>query len=207
MNGRSAVVIKRFQSLLFMLFASACLALSAGAASAAPHGDRDGVESHYGDRSDLVLPVTGTFAPSANPGPMSSLGSGVLAGTFNIQRFERESLQVVAIGTLVGTLTNGNRVRTVVKVPVTLPLALTPQVAGSGTVTLPLGPVSVDAAGLTINLNASSVSITHPGSLPETLLNDLTTSINDLVTGAAQLTVTIINGLVALLNQIPGQIV
>jgi len=69
MNGLSAVVIKRFQSLLLCRLQARVW------------------------RSPLGLH------------PLFSLGSGVLAGTFTVQRFERENLQVVAIGTLVGTLT------------------------------------------------------------------------------------------------------
>ena len=189
----SAAVIKRFQFLLFVLFASACLMLPTGTASAAPHKDRD----------SLALPVTGTFAPSVTPGPLSSLGSGAVTGDFSVQRFERRDLQVMAVGTLVGTLKDsaGNVVRTVVKADVALPLTLTAQAVGTATVTLPLGPGSVDASGLAINLNATSVTILDPPLL-QTLLNDLATLINDLVTGAAQLTVAIVNGLVALLNQI-----
>jgi len=196
-HGNSAVVIKRFQSLLFALFAGACLAFSTGTASAAPH-----------HKASLALPVTGSFAPSVTPGPLSSLGSGTFAGTFNLQRFERRDLQVAAIGTLVGTLTNstGIVVRTVVKADVALPLTLIAQATGTATVTLPLGPASVDASGLTINVNATSVTILDPPLL-QTLLNDLATLLTDLVTGAADLTVAIINGLVALLNQILGLLV
>ena len=57
-HGLSAIVI-RLQSLLFFLFVSACLALSAGIASAAPHGNHDGKGSSGG----LGFPITGTFAP------------------------------------------------------------------------------------------------------------------------------------------------
>jgi hypothetical protein len=64
-HGLSAVVI-RLQFLLFVLFVSACLALSAGTASAAPP---DGKSPSGG----LRLPVTGTFAPCITPGALSSL--------------------------------------------------------------------------------------------------------------------------------------
>jgi len=201
-HGLSAIFIKRLQSLLFVVFASACLALSAGTASADTDGGHDGHKDRPGS---LGLPVTGTFAPSVTAGPLSSLGSGTFAGTFNVQRFARQNLQVVAIGTLVGTFT-GSQVRTVVKSDVALPLTLTAQAVGTGTVTLPLGPASVDAGGVVINVNATSVTILDPPLLT-TLLNDLATLITDLVTGVANITTTTINGLVSLLNQILGLLV
>ncbi len=201
--GISAIFI-RLQLLLFAVVASACLTLSVAPAFAAPDDNRDS-KHHLGS---LALPVTGSFAPSVTPGPLSLLGSGTFTGTFNVQRFGRQNLQVVAIGTLTATLSDagGGQARTLVKADVALPLTLTAQATGTGTVTLPLGPASVDASGLSLNVGATSVTILDPPLL-ETLLNDLATLINDLVNGVADLTTTTVTGLVSLLNQILGLLV
>ena len=74
-------------------------------------------------KSALAVPVSGSFAPSTTSGTLTSLGSGTFAGTFNIQRFVNQGGNLTAVGTLIGTLTNGaGQTQSVVLPNVTAPV-------------------------------------------------------------------------------------
>ncbi len=49
--------------------------------------------------SGLTIPLTGTFTDTLG-------GTGHFVGTFNVQRFAVDNNQIVAVGTVTGTLTN-----------------------------------------------------------------------------------------------------
>jgi len=127
-------------------------------------------------------------------------GAGdVFAGTFTLQRFSTNAAgQLVAIGTIAGTVTNAGQVigsgLQTVEVPVTVNSAAnTAAVAGQavscGILHLDLGPLSLNLLGLQINLSRVVLDITAvPGA--GNLLGNLLCSVANLLnnpTGLAQL--------------------
>jgi hypothetical protein len=93
------------------------------------------------------IPITGTFTDAAG-------GTGHFLGTFNPQSFGIQQGGLVAIGTLVGTMTDstGALLGTVaagnVALPVTAPSGATCQILN-----LTLGPLHLNLLGLVVNLN------------------------------------------------------
>ncbi len=145
-------------------------------------------------KSALAIPVSGTVAPSANGGPLSSIGTGTLTGTFNIQNFQVINGVVNAVGTLVATLTGaGGQITSLVLNNVAIPLA---SPAGSCQIlSLTLGPLHLDLLGLVVDLNQINLNITAvPGA--GNLLGNLLCSVAGLLDNPS--------GLANLLNQILG---
>src|SRR5262245_43169145 len=135
----------------------------------------------------LTQPVTGTIAN----------GGGTFAGTLNITQFAAQNGQVVAIGTLTGTLTNaaGQVIGTVTDVPVTLPVA---PCAASQILHLALGPLDLNLLGLMVHLNEVVLDISaQPGS--GNLLGNLLSAVAHLLDSNASTT-----ALANLLNHILG---
>ena len=132
------------------------------------------------------IPVTGTFP--ASPG-------GTFAGTLNISRFAVQNGQLVALGTLSGTVTSaGTVLGTVTNVPVTLP------VAASGTcqiLHLTLGPLDLNLLGLRVQLSQVVLDITAQQG--GGLLGDLLCAVANLLNGGGPL-----SAIANLLNQILG---
>ena len=150
--------------------------------------------------NSLPVPVSGTFAPSATSGPLSSLGSGNFAGTYYIQNFVNQNGNLVAVGTLVGTLTNAtgqiqnlvvNNVSTVITDPT----------SSCSILDLVLGPLHLDLLGLVVDLNQVHLTITAQqgsGNLLGNLLCAVANLLNGTGTGGA------LGGLATTLNQILG---
>ena len=149
-------------------------------------------------KSALAVPVTGSFAPSTTSGPLTSLGTGTFTGTFNIQQFANQNGNLVAIGTLVGTLTNA--AGTVTTIVINNVTATVTAASGSCTIlSLTLGPLHLDLLGLVIDLNQINLTITaQPG--PGNLLGNLLCDIANLLNSNGGLLTSITN----LLNQILG---
>jgi hypothetical protein len=148
-------------------------------------------------KSALAVPVTGTFAPSTTSGTLSSLGTGTLTGTFNVQQFANQNGNLVAVGTLVGTLTNTlGQVTNVVLNNVT---ATVTNARGSCQIlSLTLGPLHLDLLGLVIDLNQVNLNITAvPGA--GNLLGNLLCDVANLLNQGGLLT-----DITNLLNQIVG---
>jgi hypothetical protein len=148
-------------------------------------------------KSALAIPVTGSFAPSSTSGTLSSLGTGSFAGTFNIQQFANQNGNLVAVGTLVGTLTNAaGQVTTVVLNNVTA--AVTAANGSCSILSLTLGPLHLDLLGLVIDLNQVNLNITAvPGA--GNLLGNLLCDVANLLNQGGALT-----QITNLLNQILG---
>jgi hypothetical protein len=136
-------------------------------------------------RSGITTPVTGTTATG-----------GALTGTLNITRFAVQNGQLVAIGTLTGTITDaaGNTVGTVTQA-VALPVAAT---ATCPILHLTLGPLDLNLLGLMVHLNQVVLNI-DAQSGPGNLLGNLLCAVAHLLDGTGPAT-----GLAALLNQIVG---
>jgi hypothetical protein len=180
MHKRSTMAI------LAALLLSTCMAFSQNPNSGNPHG-----------QGSLAVPVAGQFSPSGTTGPLSSLGSGTMAGTFNVQKFAVQNdaqgkPQLVAIGNLIATLTPtagaattaaaapaASGPTTVVMNNVAVPLAAT------GTcpiLTLTLGPLHLDLLGLVVDIpnpiNLNIVAQSGPGNLLGNLLCAVTNLLN-----------------------------
>jgi hypothetical protein len=87
------------------------------------------------------VPVTGTTSKG-----------GKFTGTFNIKQFSVVNNQIVAIGTLTGTIQNGigNVIGTILK---TISLLVTFHGATCDILHLELGPLDLDLLGLIVHLN------------------------------------------------------
>jgi hypothetical protein len=137
-------------------------------------------------RAGLSVPVTGT-AP----------GGGTFVGTMDIQRFAAQGNDIVAVGTLSGTVQNaagavlGNIARTVA-LPVDRALAL----ASCDILHLELGPLDLDLLGLVVHLDRVVLDITAEAGAGN-LLGNLLCSVANLLNGGGPL-----SSIVTLLNRI-----
>ena len=150
--------------------------------------------------SGLSVPVTGTA--TAVDGTLQTL-----TGTFTIQRFARAQEQIVAVGTLVGTLTSetpGSTARTFVT---QLAMPLDNNTATASDVTalatcdilhLVLGPLDLNLLGLVVHLDQVVLDITAVTGAGN-LLGNLLCAITGLLDGVGPLA-----NIVALLNQLLG---
>jgi hypothetical protein len=139
--------------------------------------------------ANVAVPITGTI-PSL---------TGTFNGTFNLQRFATQNGQIVAIGTLTGTLTNalGTVIGTVTNAPVTLPIGN----ASTGScqiLDLVLGPLDLNLLGLVVHLDTVHLNITAQQG-PGNLLGNLLCAVAHLLDGNAAP-----NALTNLLNHILG---
>lgn len=131
------------------------------------------------------IPVVGSFA-----------GGGIFEGTLDIVRFARNGSQVVAIGSLTGTLTDaaGNTVGSVSGIQIQLPVS---QIIGSCSILhLELGPLDLDLLGLVVHLDQVVLDISAQAA-PGNLLGNLLCAITHILDGPAPLF-----AVIGLLNQI-----
>jgi hypothetical protein len=136
----------------------------------------------------LAVPVTGT----------TSAAGTAFSGTLNIQRFARQNGSLVAIGTVVGTLTDAAGVVTNVVQAVAVPVNTDATTASCEILHLVLGPLDLNLLGLTVHLDQVVLDITAvPGA--GNLLGNLLCAIAGLLNGTSPLT-----GLVTLLNNLLG---
>ena len=138
----------------------------------------------------LPIPVSGTFTDALG-------GVGNFVGTFDLQRFAVQNGQIVAVGTLTGTLTDsaGTILGTVVRtISILLDAAATQ--ASCDILHLELGPLDLDLLGLVVHLNRIVLDIeAQPG--PGNLLGNLLCAVANLLNGGGPL-----SSIVNLLNQI-----
>jgi hypothetical protein len=144
--------------------------------------------------SGLTIPLTGTFTDALG-------GTGHFVGTFSVQRFAQDNNQIVAVGTLTGTLTDsvgavlGSIVRTI-----SLILNSAATQASCEILHLELGPLDLNLLGLVVHLDKVVLDITAvPGA--GNLLGNLLCAIANLLNAGGALA-QIIN----LLNQILAQL-
>jgi hypothetical protein len=125
------------------------------------------------------VPVTGTTTAGADP-------SQTLAGTLTIQRFARQNGSLVAVGTVVATVTDTTKndaVSTLVT-PVTLSVNRSTTTATCEILHLVLGPLNLTLLGLDIQLNEVVLDITAvPGA--GNLLGNLLCAVGGVLDGAA----------------------
>jgi hypothetical protein len=153
----------------------------------------------------LVFATAGTAAPAAAAPSATAVpipivgtlpGGGAFNGTFNLQQIANQNGQLVAIGTLSGTLTDalGNVIGTIQDVLVTLPL----QVTGTCQVLhLDIGPIDLNLLGLNVHLSEVVLDITATAG-PGNLLGNLVCAVAHLLDNPSATLGAITN----LLNQI-----
>jgi hypothetical protein len=144
----------------------------------------------HGTPNLTAIPVTGTIQSIA----------GTFNGTANITSFAVQNGQLVANGTLTGTLLDsvGNTIGTVTNTPVTLPVST----AGTGScqiLDLRLGPLDLNLLGLVVHLDVVHLNITAQQG-PGNLLGNLLCAVAHLLDGNAGPNA--LQQLVNLLNQI-----
>ncbi len=121
------------------------------------------------------IPVTGTL-------PLN----GTFNGTANITSFALQNGQLVANGTLTGTLLNaaGAVIGNVTNVPITLPVNLPGAGGACQILDLTLGPLDLNLLGLVVHLDTVHLNITAvPG--PGNLLGNLLCAVAHLLDGNA----------------------
>jgi hypothetical protein len=141
-------------------------------------------------KSSATLPVTGTGITTLAGAPVT------FAGQLTIDRFVRQGGQILAIGSLTGTVTDaaGMVVGTVTNLPVRLPIfGIT---ATCQVLHLELGPLDLDLLGLKVHLDKIVLDITAVSG-PGNLLGNLLCAIAGLLDAGGPL-----GGLTALLNQL-----
>jgi hypothetical protein len=168
--------LPRFAALLALLVSSAITLMFAttpahAAPARAPH------------RSTVSVPVS-----SASTSPNG------FTGNLTVSRIANSAGQLVASGTLTGTVTDGlSGATSTVSQPVSAAVAAT----GSCTILdLTLGPLHLNLLGLVVDLNAVHLTITAQQG-PGNLLGNLLCAVANLLNGGLNL-----NGIAALLNQI-----
>jgi len=142
----------------------------------------------------VAIPVTGTGTTAGDAGGIPVNLTGVL----NVDRFTNQNGQLVAIGTLSGTITNaaGAVLGTLTNQAVTLPV--TTATGSCQVLALDLGPLHLDLLGLVVDLNALHLNITaQPG--PGNLVGNLLCAVANLLNGGGLLT-----SITGLLNQLLG---
>lgn len=139
------------------------------------------------------VPVTGEFTDAVG-------GTGTFEGVFDVQRFRTQGGNLVATGTLTGTLTDslGNVLETVEQ-SLALPVDLLQSSGSCEILNLVLGPLNLDLLGLQVFLDTVTLEITaEPG--PGNLLGNLLCAVAGLLDPAPS--GGLLSGLAALLNQI-----
>jgi hypothetical protein len=145
----------------------------------------------------MLTPVFAAPASAATqlPAVGTVVGGGSFTGTFTISRFASRGGQLVAVGTLTGTLTNAAGVVTSILDTITIPVT---NVTGSCDILhLEIGPISLDLLGLQVDLSKIVLDIdaqSGAGNLLGNLLCGVVNLLND-PTGLAKL----LNQILALL--------
>ena len=142
----------------------------------------------------LTIPVTGTFTDALG-------GTGHFVGTFNVQRFAQDNNQIVAVGTLTGTLTNsvGTVLGSIVKT-ISLILNFGATQASCEILHLELGPLDLNLLGLMVHLDKVVLDISAvPGA--GNLLGNLLCAVANLLNagGPLQQIINLLNHILALL--------
>jgi hypothetical protein len=136
-----------------------------------------------------------TSAPTQVPVVGTVTGGGSLVGTFNLTKFVNDAGQLVAVGTIAGTLTNAAGQTTTFLQTVALPVS---NVTGTCAILhLDVGPIALDLLGLQVNLSRIVLDIvaeSGAGKLLGNLLCDVANLLNDP------------SGLARILNQILAQL-
>ena len=146
--------------------------------------------------STVTVPMTGTTSVAD--------GSLPFVGTFTIDRFANQGGQLVALGTLTGTLDGTTVPAQSVTVPVNQPDVAAAATGSCEILDLVLGPLDLNLLGLEVHLDQVHLNITAQQG-PGNLLGNLLCAVAGLLdnTGGGGVGGAL-NSIVALLNQILG---
>lgn len=138
-------------------------------------------------RAQVSVPIAGEVAEVSN-----------FTGAFEVQRFVRSGDQVLAVGTLTGTLTNQvtGVTANVVRPNVRIPLDLTQTAGTCEILNLVLGPLDLDLLGLQVHLD-QVVLVIEAESGQGNLLGNLLCAVANLLNPPGPL-----QAIASLLNQI-----
>jgi len=147
-------------------------------------------------------PATGAISVPITSTPTATSTGTLTNGQFDVSRFSVVNGQLVAVGTLTGTVTDlvGNVIGTVNQV-ISLPVS-----GGTGScqiLNLTLGPLDLDLLGLVVHLDTVHLTITAQQG-PGNLLGNLLCAVANLLNGNSSPTA--LNQLANLLNRILGGI-
>ncbi len=147
----------------------------------------------HGTPDLTAVPVTGTIQSIA----------GTFTGTANLTSFAIQNGQLVANGTLTGTLLNsaGTAIGTVTDIPITLPVSTAGGPGSCQILDLVLGPLDLNLLGLMVHLDRVHLNITAQQG-PGNLLGNLLCAVAHLLDGNASPNA--LQQLVNLLNQLLG---
>jgi hypothetical protein len=118
-------------------------------------------------------------APLAIPINVVGLTGGTFNGTLNITGFANQNGQLVALGTLVGTVTNAGGAASAIVQAIVLPL-LNPPNGTCDILHLELGPLDLDLLGVKVHLDKVVLDITAQAG-PGNLLGNLLCSVAHLL--------------------------
>jgi hypothetical protein len=123
----------------------------------------------------VAVPITGTFTDASG-------GTGQFVGTYNVQSFGVNKGELVAIGTLVGTMTSstGANLGTITSANTALPV--TAGTASCSILTLNTGAIHLNLLGLVVNLSPIHLNITAVAG-PGNLLGNLLCAVANLLNG------------------------
>src|SRR5688500_5054130 len=131
------------------------------------------------------------------PVVFNSPGVGSFAGIFNITNFVVQNGQLVATGTLTGTVRNAvGAIVGTINQALTLPVTLIGSTGTCEILDLQLGPLDLDLLGLVVHLDQINLVITAESG-PGNLLGNLLCAVAGLLDGTGPLT-----NLAGLLNRI-----
>ena len=130
----------------------------------------------------------------------STAAGDAFSGVLKITNFAVQNGQILAQGTLTGTLRSASGATSAVSQAVSVPLAGVS--ASCQILSLTLGPLDLNLLGLQVHLNQVVLNITaQPG--PANLLGNLLCSVANLLNGGGGLS-NLLNQITNLLNQILG---
>jgi hypothetical protein len=158
-------------------------------------------ETHCMNRLVLALVFTGLLPSLHAAAPASAAtqlpvvgsvtGGGTMTGTLSLTKFSAKDGQLVAVGTIAGTVTNAAGVVTTFLQNASLPVS---NLTGSCEILhLDLGPISLDVLGLKVDLSRIVLDITAQSGAGN-LLGNLLCAVVNLLNNST--------GLATLLNQI-----
>jgi hypothetical protein len=146
-----------------------------------------------------LAPVSAPAAQSLAVPITGSGGGATFTGTYTPTSFAMQNGQLVALGTVAGTVTNAAGVASGV-LKTNVAAAVTNQSTGSCTILhLVLGPINLDLLGLQITTNQIVLDITAQSG-PGNLLGNLLCAVANLLNSPGQQLISLLNQILNILN-------
>ncbi len=182
-------MIRKILAVLVGMAAALLLSIGIGGPATAQAADQQALPVAA---DPTAVPISGTMAD----------GSGVVAGTFDVQRFVVEDGVLNAVGTFTGTVTDRDGTVTQGTQAAAIPVGLAQAASSCQILDLVLGPVDLDLLGLQVHLDTVHLNITADAG-PGNLVGNLLCAVAGLLDGGLPLSA-ILGQIAALLNQLLG---